>query len=400
MSSPNILFEKTITSVDKRTGTGGFRVAPHDVPALRGGGSWSLSAYTLTGGLQDGVEVVEVDNGKLRFAVLPTRGMGIWRGSCGTIDLGWDSPVKDPVHPAFVDLNDRGGLGWLKGFNEWIVRCGLASNGAPGDDVVVDNNGNEAHVFLPLHGKIANTPARFVSVAVYEDGTLTVTGEVDETMMFGPALRLNTTIRTRIGSGSLHIHDRITNLNATPSEVQLLYHCNFGPPLLEEGSRIVAPARAVAPRDSRAQEGIATHDLCAAPETGFIEQAYWYELGGRRSGDTCVLLKNRAADAGCSLQFNLRELPAFTLWKNTAAQENGYVVGLEPGTNYPNCKRFERQQGRVVGLAGGASHDVHLNVTIHDSEESVGRMEEEIAGIQGDTPTRVHPAPVAHLSET
>ena len=105
------------------------------------------------------------------------------------IIFGQDSRLglacQGPVHPAFIELNDRGGLGWLKGFNEWIVRCGLSSNGAPGNDVIIDNNGNKAEVFLPLHGKIANIPAQFVEVQV-EVGTptiLRIRGIVEETML-------------------------------------------------------------------------------------------------------------------------------------------------------------------------------------------------------------------------
>ena len=39
-------------------------------------------------------------------------------------------------------------VGWSisNGFDEWIVRCGLDSNGAPGTDTIVDNNGNPVPV--------------------------------------------------------------------------------------------------------------------------------------------------------------------------------------------------------------------------------------------------------------
>lgn len=393
----SLLYQQTLTDTEAGIHRPTFQLEAGDLPSVEG--DWRIVKYTLRGGLQEGVDVIEVDNGALSFAVLPTRGMGIWRGWYGDLALGWDSPVKDPVHPAFVDLNDRGGLGWLKGFNEWIVRCGLDSNGAPGEDVVIDNNGNEARVFLPLHGKIANTPARKVAVAVHEDGTLEISGEVDESMMFGPALRLKTTITTTPGSDTLHIHDRVTNLNRTPAELQLLYHCNYGAPLLEEGARIVAPYRGVAPRDARAQEGIATFDRCLRPTRGYVEQCYWYELAASRGGDTCVLLRNRSGNAGSSLRFNLNELPAFTVWKNTAAKENGYVTGLEPATNYPNPKRFERERGRVVSLAGNASYDVHLTVAAHDTRASVRAVEEDIRRIQGRRKAVVHPEPVGRLSD-
>jgi hypothetical protein len=392
------IFQQTLTDADSGTSVSAFQIDASDLPSV-GENSWRIVKYTLRGGLQDGVDVIEVDNGSLCFAILPTRGMGIWRGWYNDLTLGWESPVKGPVHPSHVDLNDRGGLGWLKGFNEWIVRCGLDSNGAPGDDVVIDNNGNEAAVFLPLHGKIANIPARHVSVTISDDGMLAVSGEIDETMMFGPALRLTTTISTTIGSNELTIHDRVTNLNRTPAELQLLYHCNYGSPLLEEAARIVAPFKTVAPRDARAQEGIDTFDRYLKPTNGYVEQCYWYELASRPGGETCVLLRNRSGSAGSSLRFNLKELPAFTIWKNTAARENGYVTGLEPATNYPNRKRFERDRGRVIRLRGKASYDVTLTVAAHDTRSSVRAVETEISRIQGRRKPVVHPTPILRLSD-
>ncbi len=92
---------------------------------------YSVTKRTLRGGLREGVDVVEVDNGRLRFVVVPTRGMGIWRASCQQVPLGWKSPVHGPVNPAFVPLWEPSGIGWLSGFDELLVRCGLESNGAP-----------------------------------------------------------------------------------------------------------------------------------------------------------------------------------------------------------------------------------------------------------------------------
>ena len=51
--------------------------------------------------------------------------------SPATVEVGWQSPVDGPVHPQFVPLADPSGLGFLDGFDELIVRCGLESNGAP-----------------------------------------------------------------------------------------------------------------------------------------------------------------------------------------------------------------------------------------------------------------------------
>ena len=385
------IYRHVLTDVEQNLWHESWTVDEATLP-LGASSTWSARKTTLKGGLQDGVDLIEVDNGALSFFVVPTRGMGIWKGIYRGIPMGWESPVRDLVHPAFVDANDRGGLGWLKGFNEWIVRCGLDSNGAPGEDVVIDNNGNPSKVSLALHGKIANLPARHVEVRVElsPPHRLTVMGIVDETMMFGPALRLTTSVSTTLGSDSLTICDEVTNLNRRPAELQLLYHCNYGAPLLEEGATLVTPFGTVCPRDARAQEGIGEHDRFSGPQPGFVEQCYFYELMGRKaSQETCVLMKNRDGSLGSSLHFSLQQMPYFTLWKNTAAAEDGYVIGLEPATNYPNPKRFEREKGRVITLKGGETRRFDLTVAVHDSKQGVQAMERMIRQIQKGTKPKV-----------
>ncbi|HMC12709.1 MAG TPA: DUF4432 family protein, partial [Pirellulaceae bacterium] len=97
-----------------------------------------VNKRTLSGGLAEGVVSIEINNGKLQIDVLPTRGMGIWRvlpaDDRELKIVGWKSPNRGPVHPSFVDLGEPSGLGWLDGFDEFVVRCGLESNGAPDFD--------------------------------------------------------------------------------------------------------------------------------------------------------------------------------------------------------------------------------------------------------------------------
>jgi hypothetical protein len=393
-------YRYVLTDVERAIWTDTWQVDEETLP-LGAGATWRVGKTTLRGGTQHGIDLIEVDNGAFSFFVVPTRGMGIWKGIYKGIPLGWESPVRDLVHPGLIDPNDRGGLGWLKGFNEWIVRCGLNSNGAPTNDVVIDNNGNEAEVFLPLHGNIANIPARQVEIRVQltPPHAITVVGIVEETMMFGPALRLTTHIETALGSNEVTISDHVTNLSSDPSEMQLLYHCNYGPPLLEDGSMLVAPYKQVSPRDERAREGIGTFDRFQGPRSGFVEQVYFYELLGKRgSRETAVLLKNKEGNLGSTLQFSLKQMPSFSLWKNTSTMQNGYVTGLEPATNYPNPKPFERRNGRVPVLESGATHQTDLKITVHDSRKSVLESERQIRQIQRNGKPKVSEIPLSRLS--
>jgi hypothetical protein len=356
---------------------------------------WSVRKRTLHGGLRDGVDVIEVHNGALDYAILPTRGMGLWNGHYRGLALGWKAPVLGPVHPKFVNVCERGHLGWLAGFDEWLVRCGLASNGPPGEDVYTDRQGRPHRDGLSLHGRIANQPAHYVEVRVSLEPPfeLSVVGQVEEAGLFAPHLHLTTTITTVPGSNRVVIHDRVENRGAELAEMQLLYHCNLGPPFLEAGSRVVAPIREAAPISKRATEGIDTLETYAGPVAGFAEQVYCYDLLSDAAGRTLAMLYNHAANKGVALRFNRQELPCFTVWKNTAAVEEGYVTGLEPATNYPNFKTFERQQGRVPVIPPGGHWESSWSIEVHDSAASVAGVLKEIVSLQSQAKATIHRAP-------
>ena len=61
-----------------------------------------------------------------------------------------------------------------------------------------------------------------------------VRGVVEETIIYGEFLRLTRTITSRLGSNVLEIDDTVENLAFQPAPLMLMYHCNFGFPLLDE----------------------------------------------------------------------------------------------------------------------------------------------------------------------
>ncbi|HZL88982.1 MAG TPA: aldose 1-epimerase family protein, partial [Pirellulaceae bacterium] len=287
----------------------------------------SLRKTKHAAGLSEGVESLFINNGKQVIEVVPKRGMGIraaWiPGLDGLSPLGWESPIQGPVHPKFVDLGEPSGLGWLDGFDELLVRCGLESNGAP------EHDEKTGRLKYPLHGRIANRPAHHVELSIDTDKQeIKLIGIVDETRFHFQKLRMTSTLTTKFNSTSFTISDKIENLSATPAEAQMLYHVNFGTPLLDAGSRVVLPAKTVVPRNARAASHIKSWDSYAAPEPGFEEMVYFFDLHGDDKGQTRTLLKNAHGTRGVSLVFNTKQLPCFSLWKDTAAVEDGYVTGL------------------------------------------------------------------------
>jgi galactose mutarotase-like enzyme len=383
-----------LTDVESAAFSESFSLTPSSgdssAPKLAGSENWAISKSTLRGGLSDGVNVVELQNGELSIFALPTRGMGLWKAEFRGIPIGWQSPVRLPVNPAFVNLKERDGLGWLNGFNELMCRCGLSFHGPPGMD-------GDSEV--TLHGRIANMPAHKVVAEVCDegDGTLSVTGTVDECSLFGPALRLESTVSTVAGSNSLMIRDRITNLGGQPTEFEILYHTNFGRPFMEEGSQLVVPIGEIAPRDPHSATVLDNWNRYPAPQAGIQEEAYFFELQSDADGQTEILLKNAAGDLAVSMAWQKSELPCFTLWKNPQAEADGYVTGLEPGTSLPNLKSFERDQGRLITLGPGESYECGFTMSLFDSEAAVSSASDRVAALQGESPV-VHAVPIPRYS--
>lgn len=356
---------------------------------------------TLRGGLRDGIDVVEINNGELSFTVVPTRGMGVWKGDYKGIPIGWNAPINGPVHPKFVNLSSRGGLGWLAGFDEVVVRCGLESNGAPGMDKIPTNTGAIADTELTLHGHIANIPASYVAIEVIPGDTpeLCVSGIVEESMLFCPQFKLSTRISTKIGSNSWTIADEVTNERATDSEMELLYHCNFGGPFLDKGATFAVPCSMTMPRDELSEEDVDSRTVFRGPEPGFVEQCFYHVPIGGDGGDSVAMLSNAAGDKGVAVRFNVNELPCFTLWKNTSAESDGYVTGLEPATNFPNPRVFERRHGRVVQMSSGETYKATITLEVLDAAGGVDRIKSEIQAIQDGTDIEIHKQPQDTFSE-
>lgn len=350
----------------------------------------SLRKTRHSTGLSDGVESVFLNNGKQVIEVVPTRGMGVRTVFLPTVDMavGWQSPVQGPVHPKFVDLGEPSGLGWLDGFDELLVRCGLESNGAP------EHDEKTGRLKYPLHGRIANKPAHHVELSIDTDKQeIKLVGIVDESRFHFQKLRMTSTLTTKFGSTSFTISDKIENLSATPAEAQMLYHVNFGVPLLDAGSRVVLPAKTVVPRNAQAASHIKSWDSYAAPEPGFEEMVYFFDLHGDEQGQTRTLLKNAHGTRGVSLVFNTRQLPCFSLWKDTAAVEDGYVTGLEPGTNYPNPRSYEGEQGRVIKLPPKGSTTLELTLEIHPDDAAVKSAEAAVKKIAAGREPKIFEQP-------
>ncbi|TWU22429.1 hypothetical protein Pla52o_34850 [Novipirellula galeiformis] len=341
----------------------------------------------FVGGASDNVEVVEIDTGVMRVLVLPTRGMSIWKIEAEGIRFGWDSPVSGPVHPSQVPLFDPSGLGWLEGFDELVVRCGLESNGAPEFD-------ESGKLKYPLHGRIGNLAADSLSIEYDEaSGRLELIGEIIESRLFFKRLRLKSRLRVHAGTYRVDLLDDVTNELSTPATMQLLYHINVGSPVLKPGAVVEAACEVLAPRDALSASEMDQWNQCGEAESGYQERVYFASLLGDDSSETTTMLRSAEKNRGLAVTFNVAKLPHFIFWKNTGAKTDGYVVGMEPATNFPNTRSFETEQGRVVTIEPADTASFRVSLEVLTDEAAVDKVSKRIKSLGEEQAPLVHSDP-------
>ena len=375
--------------LDTYTAPQNWEISSQDL-GLKPAKPFSVRMRTLHGGRQEGVCIVDIDTGAMKISVVPTRGMNVLEAVAGNVRLGWKSPVSEVVNPAFIELNGRGGLGWLEGFNEMVVRCGYEWVGHPGMD---------KGVLLPLHGLAANIPASNVVLSIDEEPpyTIRLKGELKEQAFKLVNFVIATELSTEPGAQHFSIHDTLNNNGDYPKEYEALYHSNFGPPLLDPGAGFSAPVQQVSPFNERAVGEVADWQKYREPTRDYDETVFNVVPYGDENGETLAVLHNAAGDLGVSLGFNIQQLPVFSLWKNTDTMEQGYVTGLEPGTSWAYNRSYQRALNRVPTIGPKEQRHFDITYTFLADKSAVDSALQQVQKIQNNRPTEVRKSPLVEL---
>ena len=318
-----------------------------------------VSLKTLEDGAQRGVRVADFCTGSgLRFTVLIDRGMDIGPADWAGKSLAWQSPAG-AVHPAYYDPI---GLGWLRSFpGGLMVGCGLDNVGNPTTD-----EGDA----LGLHGRLSNTPAQLLGYGGRWEGdeyVMWLEGQVRHYRVFGANLTLTRRVSTSLGSTSLRIEDTIANLGFSATPFQILYHCNFGFPIVSPETELWIETEKSEPRDAEAAQGLARHRRFEAPTPGYAEQVFYHHPvaaapNTTHAGFCRAALVNRALNLGVYVRFRQAELPHLIEWKMMG--QGTYVVGLEPANCWVQGRAADRQRGVLRHLGPGESVSPVLEIGV------------------------------------
>jgi hypothetical protein len=310
-------------------------------------------------GLEKGLETVHVRTGAgLEYFVNPSRGLDISLCEFNGAPLSWQAPQGD-VAPEFY--SDRG-ADWLRtACGGLLMTCGLRHVGPPIED------GGES---LGVHGRVHHAPARQVAAQGAWEGDeylMRVSGVLGEIRLFGEHLELRRTIESRLGVNSIRIRDAVENHGFEPSPLMLLYHFNFGFPLLAPGMAITFPSQRVVPRE--ADLPLAGYERWEAPQRGYAERVYYHEklqVDGR--GLACVSLTNAefpgTAPGGIRVELCWKptQLPELVEWKMCG--EGMHVLGIEPANCRVGGRAAERAAGRLKVIEPGERKTFELELTV------------------------------------
>jgi Domain of unknown function (DUF4432) len=341
----------------------------------------------LADGPERGVRVLEFRTGAgLAFRVAVDRGFDLLAAEYRGIPIGWRSPTG-PRHPALASPEESRGWGFLRAFTGLLATCGLDHALAPATSsaarYVYPGIGE---IDYPLHGRVAQIPARLAGYgARWEGGACTffAEGEVAQMAVFGENLVMTRRIEAALGGSSIDVVDRVENRGFRPTPHMLLYHYNFGWPVLDQGAELLVPSRAIVHtmhQDLRAQG--AGYRVQGPPKADFSEQVYQHDVVAAADGMAPAALINPAlgdGGFGIRLDFDRTALPCLIQWQ--CLQSGLYVLGIEPSTNHVLGRGFAEQRGELIELGHGAAREYRTRLTVLDGTEAIAATRRAIEAL-------------------
>lgn len=256
-------------------------------------------AFTLAGGLS--------------FEVLPDRGLDLGAAWFDNQPIAWRAPLGSPDLAPSPE-------GWLGRFGGGLlVTCGADNIGAP--------RGNYGQ-----HGSHHDTRAYDVSIQrISSDRApgVQISGTVDSVETFGRRVRIKRTITSFADDPAVLICDEVTNSGSWPASAALLYHLNFGAPLVLPGTTIDLAAT----RHERKEPAVVDDSWRTFPEpVDELYESVWQhsQLGTGGDGFATATVTSPTGLVA-DVTWRTAELPYLVQW--IFPPRHSWALGIEPSTS-------------------------------------------------------------------
>jgi hypothetical protein len=341
---------------------------------------------TLSDGVERGIRMLEFRTGSgLRFTVLVDRAMDIADCDYKGLGIGWNSPTGFR-NPSLHDYEGENGLAWARSFSGLLVTCGLDHILGP-EEVPASNYNYPGKTTIrhSLHGRVGNIPARLTGYGeTWEDDrcVLWAEGIIQQAAVFGENLHLVRRIEADVGGAEIRVRDRVINQGFMPTPHMIFYHVNVSYPLLDEGSRYVAPISDVIWASHAGAEYAsqnAGYKVAIGPQQSFREQVWQHELAADGNGDVPVAIINDRLGLGFEVITSKAQLPCAYVWQNYQAGQ--YALGIEPSTNHALGETFARERNELIWLEHSDVRSYDVTFRVLDGREQIDATERKIEAI-------------------
>jgi hypothetical protein len=349
---------------------------------------------TLTDGPERGVRILEFRTGTgLRFTVAVDRGMDVgeleWRG----MPFGWHS-ASGYRAPALHDPEAEGGSGLLRSFTGFMLTCGFDHARRPEKEAPGHFRADTVpELMQPLHGRGALAPARLVGYGAdwRDDASLVLwcEGEVRQAVLYGEHFVLRRRIEAVAGTSRFTVADRLVNEACVPVPHMLLYHLNLGWPLLDAGSRFLAPVSETVWSGVSAEAQRLGFWTQQGPQPAGAQQVAVHRVVADADGFVRTALVNDRIGTGVAVSWPKRQLPWLQHWQ--CLSEGTYALGVEPVTNRFGSRAELAQTGELEVLQPGETRVYDLAVEVLDGPAALEGCETAIracAPLLSETPPR------------
>jgi len=160
-----------------------------------------------------------------------------------------------------------------------------------------------------------------------------------------------------------------------------MYHINVGYPVLDKGSRYVAPIQECVWAGHGIDEQGVGYRTQPDPRDNFAEQVYEHRICADENGKVPVALINDglAGGLGLAVEYDRDQLPCLLQWQSY--QKGLYTMGIEPGTNHVLGKEFARENSRLIWLEHGDQRRYEVKFEVLAGEEEITQFDNRVQGI-------------------
>lgn len=316
--------------------------------------------YRLTEGNSDGCRCIDVRTGSgFEYTIVCDRGLDISLASFKGTNLVHLTEEMES-NPAFYDPWDTE---WLRTFNAGLLTtCGPTHLSSPCND-----NGEN----LGQHGRWSSLPGKKIcDLTDFEQGKIEIQGDLCDTVPFGHKLKIHRRITSEFGKSTVTVEDTIKNEGGRPAPLNVLYHINFGYPLLDENATIHVPSEKCCGYNEYTEKRLDERNTVKVPDGNNAEKNYLHTFS-KEDEKVTVWIHNKNLQNGLAfyITFDSKQLPYMTQWALEDVKD--YVLALEPANVPCEPRDVLRKKGILPFLQPGETIKFTVEMGVIDGNKNI-----------------------------